>query len=123
MPVHEWFEEPLGDRPGEIEAAVRLGDVPGLQGDQGAIFSGPVQQDRVIEPLSLTQRAADHSNNWSTSCGMLRGKETPLTTRTMVTSSPEDRARATASSASAWRRSRPPAQGEPEHRVARTGGS
>ena len=54
-PVQGRLVELLGERPGDLQAAVHLVDVPGAGGSAGASQSGPEQQDRVTEPLGPNQ--------------------------------------------------------------------
>ena len=51
LPVQGRLIEPLGDRPGDVEAAVHLVDVAGAKGELGAMVGSPEQQDRVTDTL------------------------------------------------------------------------
>ena len=85
---------------------------PARRASAGAEVGGPEQQDRVTDALGDLEGLGRPGQRLLEQVRHESGNETWLRTRTMVASSPEDRAMARASSASAWRRSRLLAVGE-----------
>ena len=95
-----------GERPGDLDAAVHLVDVAGAA---APYLRAPLRrhEGRTGSPSrsARARASAVRASDCSSSDGTSSGTEMWLRTRTMMASSPEDSAMASASSARAWRRS------------------